>query len=74
MCIPPLGLLLAPIHTAIRKKAIFEWGLKQHKAMSEMQKVVAQSMTLSPYDTHSDTTLEVSAIFTYADWSLWQSP
>ena len=38
MHIPPLGILLAPIHKAICRKVIFEWGPEKHQAMSEMQK------------------------------------
>ena len=47
---------------------------EQQQTMSELEKVVTQSMLFSLYDLYSNIIVEVSAAHSHADLNLWQKP
>ena len=70
--IPHLAQILRPVYNVTRKKAQFEWGELQEKALSDAKAAVAAAMPLGPYLKGQPFELQVSANKEVAVWSLWQ--
>ncbi|XP_032992890.1 uncharacterized protein LOC117039802 [Lacerta agilis] len=70
--IPHLAQILMPIYNVTRKKAHFEWGQLQGKALADTKAAVATAMPLGPYKEGQPFELQVSTNKEIALWSLWQ--
>lgn len=69
--IPHLGQILQPLYKCTRKKENFDWGPEQQIAFELAKEAIQQAVSLGKLQS-GPVELQVSALYDYANWSLWQ--